>query len=213
MRPGWDIIALVAGFAFAGGWLAVRAAKALAGRTLPLAAAVVVCGLLAAWTVHVVFGTTAILASLCLAWALLVLSIVDWLDFRLPDVLTLPLILAGVAASLVMPAEHALDHAAAAAVAFAALWAIAWAYERLRHQEGLGLGDAKLGAAAGAWLGFEPLPSVLLLASVAGIVWILVGSVTRGREALAERIPFGVPLSLAIWIVWLYNPLPVAAMA
>jgi leader peptidase (prepilin peptidase)/N-methyltransferase len=199
------------------------------------------CGILAIWAFHVVIGTNAFLLSLCLAWGLLVLAIVDWMDFRLPDMLTLPLIVAGLAAAAVLPAEdvfdtvsaeaigqlvgsdvsgarwltavHVLDHAIAAVIGYAALWIVAWTYRRLRRQEGLGLGDAKLAAAAGAWLGFAPLPSVLLLASISGIVWIAIGAVFHGRAELSKRIPFGVPLSVALWIVWLYEPLAFAGLS
>jgi leader peptidase (prepilin peptidase)/N-methyltransferase len=196
---------------------------------------------LAIWTFHVVIGSTDFLLSLCLAWGLLVLAIVDWMDFRLPDALTLPLIVGGLVASAMrpdddvfdnasaevlghfvgvnaaatswLPGVHVLDHAIAALIGFAALWSIASLYKYLRGREGMGLGDAKLAAAAGAWLGFAPLPSVLLLASVSGILWIIVAALIRGREALSERIPFGVPLSVAIWIVWLYLPLTLLSTA
>jgi leader peptidase (prepilin peptidase)/N-methyltransferase len=201
--------------------------------------AISVSGVLALWTFHVVFVAAAIVLSLCLAWGLFALAAVDWLEFRLPDLLTLPLIAAGLIASAFLPGSDVLDdvtlppirflaaaipfhagsamvqalslvtaHAIAAAAAYLCLSLIAWSYRLLRGREGMGLGDAKLAAAAGAWLGLEPLPSVLLLASIAGIAWILASTLFRGREALSQRIPFGVPLSLAIWIVWLYGPSP-----
>jgi leader peptidase (prepilin peptidase)/N-methyltransferase len=236
-QAAWQNVLAISGFTIAGGWLVVHATKLLAGRTLPLVGAIAMCGLLACWTFYVVFGLTAFVLSLCLGWALLVLAIVDWLEFRLPDVLTLPLTLAGLMAAAILPSTDSLDgtiavairaglalvrsapnpsalavmartadHAAAAAAAYAVLFAIAWLYRRLRAKEGMGLGDAKLAAAAGAWLGFAPLPSVLFLASMAGIVWVLVAGAARGKDALSQRIPFGVPLSFAIWIVWLYGP-------
>jgi prepilin signal peptidase PulO-like enzyme (type II secretory pathway) len=142
-----------------------------------------------------------------------VLAIVDWLDFRLPDLLTLPLVAAGLVAAVLLPSEHITEHAAAAALGYGLLWIIAWSYQRLRGREGLGLGDAKLAAVAGAWLGFEPLPSVLLLASVTGILWIAITAIMRGPAELSKRIPFGVPLSLAIWIVWLYGPFAFAGLS
>ncbi len=213
MQPGWELAATIAVFTFGGGWLAAWATTALARRRLPLLYIMAACGVLAAWTYSVVFGATAFLLSLCLAWGLLVLVIIDWLDFRLPDLITLPLIAGGLVAAALLPAEHVLDHTAAAAAGYAALWVIAWAYRRVRGQEGLGLGDAKLAAAAGAWLGPEPLPSVLLLASMSGILWIVVAAIFRGRTELTQRIPFGVPLSLAVWIVWLYGPFTFAAWA
>jgi prepilin signal peptidase PulO-like enzyme (type II secretory pathway) len=38
-----------------------------------------------------------------------------------------------------------------------------------------------------------------------GIVWVLIAALRRGREALGERIPFGVALAFAIWVLWLYG--------
>jgi prepilin signal peptidase PulO-like enzyme (type II secretory pathway) len=50
---------------------------------------------------------------------------------------------------------------------------------------------------------------VVLLACCAGLVWVGVGVVRRGKAVLEERIPFGVALCFAIWIVWLYGPLEI----
>ncbi|MGD0189612.1 MAG: A24 family peptidase [Rhizomicrobium sp.] len=229
-------VVIIVGFAAAGGWLATKTTEVLAGRTLPLAAMVAVSGVLAFWVFHVVFGAVAILLSLCLAWALLALAVIDWLEFRLPELLTLPLIAAGLIGSAFLPGRDILDdvtlppilflaaespfhvgsaavqalmqvtaHSIAAAAAYLTLSLIAWSYHLLRGREGMGTGDPTLAAAAGAWLGLETLPSVLFLASVTGFVWALVAGLFGGREPLSQRIPFGVPLSLAIWTVWLYG--------
>jgi leader peptidase (prepilin peptidase)/N-methyltransferase len=213
MQIDWVPTATVAAFTLVGGWLASRAIGALAQRAPSLPPTIAACGILGMWTFHVVFGSTAFLLSLCLAWGLLVLAIVDWFDFRLPDLLTLPLIGGGLIAATLLPAESLLEHVGAAAAGYGSLWVIAWMYRRVRGQEGLGLGDAKLAAAAGAWLGFGPLPSVLLLGSVVGILWVVIAAVVHGRAEFSKRIPFGVPLSFAIWIVWLYGPLAFASMS
>jgi leader peptidase (prepilin peptidase)/N-methyltransferase len=229
-------VAVIAGFAIVGGWLAMKTTQVLAGRTLPLVTMMAVCGMLALWAFHVVFGAIAILLSLGLAWGLFALAAIDWLEFRLPDLLTLPLVAVGLIASAFLPDADILNdttlpvarflagaipfhagsgtvqalsqvtaHSIAAAAAYLMLSLSAWSYRLVRGRDGMGLGDAKLAAVAGAWLGLEPLPSVLLLASVAGIVWVLVAGLFGGRESLSQRIPFGVPLSLAIWTVWLYG--------
>jgi leader peptidase (prepilin peptidase)/N-methyltransferase len=127
--------------------------------------------------------------------------------------LNFPLIATGLLTAIVLPSERILDHAAAALLGYAAFAGIAWLYHRLRGQHGLGLGDAKLAAAAGAWLGVAALPSVLLLASVTGILWIAARTLVYGRSALSERIAFGLPLCLAIWLVWLYGPFDFGALA
>jgi len=140
-----------------------------------------------------------------LGWRLLVLAIIDGLVLRLPDILTLPLIAIGLLISIFLPERPLFAHVVGAAMGFAVLYVISLAYRRARGREGLGLGDAKLAAAAGAWLGWQALPSVILIAAAAGIVWFGLAFARRGRAALSEQIPFGVPLCFAIWLVWLYG--------
>jgi leader peptidase (prepilin peptidase)/N-methyltransferase len=79
---------------------------------------------------------------------------------------------------------------------------------RLRGREGLGQGDAKLLAAAGAWLGAVALPQVILVAALSAL---LVAAALRlsGRTMHAHSaLPFGPFLALAIWALWLFGPLP-----
>ncbi len=148
-----------------------------------------------------------LLALACaLGWTLLVLAMVDAFAFRLPDVLTLPLIAAGLAVSWWLPERDILGHVVATLLALTIFYAIAAAYQRTRGREGLGLGDVKLAGAAGAWLGWQALPYVVLLACAIGFLWVGIAMIRRGRSALNERIPFGVALCFAIWIVWLYGP-------
>lgn len=157
------------------------------------------------WTL--VFGIT-----LGLAWALFTLAAIDVLAFRLPDLVTLPLAAGGLVASLILTNEI-WAHLAGAVIGYCAFAAISWAFARLRGREGLGQGDAKLAAAAGAWLGWTPLPSVVLIACAAGFLWVAAMAIVRGRAALTERIPFGVALAIAIWVVWLYGPLEILSAA
>lgn len=208
-RTAW--IVATAGFGTGGGFLAARVAQSLSAARVSTVALIAACGAIAAWACLVVYGKVELALTLSLGWALIVLAVIDWLSFRLPDIVTLPLVAAGLLATWqgLLPGERLLDHAAAAALGYAAFWAIAWVFRRLRRKEGLGMGDAKLAAVAGSWLGLVPLPSVLLLASFAGILWVLIRAMISGRAALSEKIPFGLPLCAAIWIVWLYGPLTV----
>ena len=80
----------------------------------------------------------------------------------LPDVLTLPLVLAGLGEALWLEREATLDRAEAAALGWICLYALAFAYRRLRNRDGLGEGDAKLLAAGGAWVGLAALPWVMI---------------------------------------------------
>ena len=149
------------------------------------------------------------LATCVLGWLLVANATCDVLVFRLPDIFTYPLIAAGFAVALGFNDGRLADQLIGAVAGFAILAALAWVYERLRHRQGLGLGDAKLAAAAGAWLGWQALPSVILVAATAGIAWAGVAYLLRGRTGLDERVPFGVPLALAFWLTWLYGPLTI----
>jgi leader peptidase (prepilin peptidase)/N-methyltransferase len=174
---------------------------------LPLWGTVIATLGIAGWTMLVMPHGVLVPATLVLGWALLVLAIIDALVFRLPDVLTLPLAVLGLAVTAWTDRSDLLDHAAGAALGFAVLAGIAWLYHWVRGKHGLGLGDAKLAAAAGAWLGALNLPIVVLFAAIGGLVLAGVAAIRRGQSALAEPVPFGVPLSLAIWLVWLYGPI------
>ena len=147
-------------------------------------------------------------ATLCcgclLGWTLLALAWIDWRAFILPDVLTLPLVLAGLAATFWLEPETLTTHAAAAALAYLLFRLVAWAYRRLRGRDGLGEGDAKLMAAAGAWVGVIALSSVLLGGALLTLAGGVAEALWSGRGLRAStRLPFGPGLCAALWIVWL----------
>jgi leader peptidase (prepilin peptidase)/N-methyltransferase len=176
------------------------------------AAAVVV----AAWAVAAAPGWHA-LAGVALGWTLLALSAVDLRFMILPDVLTLPLIPAGIAVATLSSGTDATAHAIGAAVGGGVLFVFAESYRLLRGRDGLGLGDAKLFAAAGAWVGWSALPSVLLIAAASGLAAALVLAALRRRNGgvaarpLAEfALPFGPFLGVGLWLTWLYGPLEFA---
>jgi leader peptidase (prepilin peptidase) / N-methyltransferase len=138
-----------------------------------------------------------------LGWALLALAWIDWEHLLLPDAITLPLAPAGLAAALWLAPEALAARAAGAVLGYGAFRGFAWAYRRLRGREGLGQGDAKLLAAAGAWLGWEALPAVLLLAALVGLALAGALALRRGGLDPGARLPFGPCLALAFWLCWL----------
>lgn len=143
-------------------------------------------------------------------WALLGASVVDWRHGWLPDILVLPLIPAGITVHALIRPETWPDHAIGAAAGFAGFAALAWAYKAIRGRDGLGLGDAKLLAAAGAWVSWTGLPSVVLLAALFGLVGTVIGRLAGREIGAATELPFGPPLALATWLVWLYGPMVLA---
>ena len=146
-----------------------------------------------------------LVASLVLALPLALLSAIDMRTFTLPDVLTYPLLLAGFIFCAVFQWDSLANHVIAAALGYLAFGALAVGYEIVRGRPGMGMGDAKLLAVSGAWLGLAELPPVVLIASLTALITVLVQSI-GGRSFTAEtRIPFGPCLAFGTWLVWLYG--------
>lgn len=163
---------------------------------------------IAVWAVTEVSGWL-LWATCALGWTLLALAATDVRRMVLPDVLTLPLLLGGLGVSVSLPYAQPLQHAIAAAVGFGSFYAISRLYRWLRHRDGLGLGDAKLLAAGGAWVSWWGLPTVVLLAAVTALLVALVRRALGDRSVVGQRLAFGPELCLGIWLVWLYGPLTV----
>ena len=138
-------------------------------------------------------------------WGYLLIALF-WIDLEfqlLPDVLTFPGTLIGVAAALMVP------HGARAAllgvvVGSGVLWLIAWGYLRVRKIEGMGGGDIKLAAMFGAVLGWERTLLTLFLAALAGSLWgaFLIARRSGGGQT---ALPFGTLLAPAAMAVFLWG--------
>lgn len=164
----------------------------------------------------VVIGATALPADLSpawlqtwvwsgcvLGWGLLALGLIDWRCFRLPDVLTLPLLLLGLVSGAMLDPGDLGDRVGACVAGWLAFVCIGWTYRRLRGREGLGAGDAKLLGAGGAWLGLAGLPLLVLLGALATIGIALIRD--GGRLRAEVPVPFGPGLCAAIWGIWLWS--------
>ena len=139
-----------------------------------------------------------------LGWTLLALGWIDATSFLLPDVLTLPLLLAGLVVTAALQPEALTDHCLAAALGYLSFAGIGLAYRRLRGREGLGGGDARLIAAAGAWCGLEALPAWIVVGSAAVGLLAALGLALTGRAVTSRTwIPFGTCIALAFWLAWL----------
>lgn len=196
-----DLVPLLS-FAASGG--RCRTCRAPIPRRYPLIEGA--CLGIGAWAALVVAGPQGLVAA-AFGWWLLLIAAIDAERFWLPDVLTLPLLLAGLVAALAFD-PHWTDRLIGAVAGFAVLQLLAFAYRRVRGREGLGGGDPRFLGAIGAWVGWQGLPSVLLIAAAAGLVWALV--LSRGRPAADLRIPFGTALSAGAWLVYLYGPIGLA---
>lgn len=163
--------------------------------------------LVPAWSAGVAGLSWAGLLGTALGWALLRLAVIDARHLILPDKITLPLIAGGLIAGYALHPAMLPDHLIGAIAGYLALWGVGAAFQVLRGHAGLGLGDAKLFAAAGAWLTWVGLPTVLAIASFAGLALALVSRVVSGPGDKNKPLPFGPPLALGIWLVWLYGPI------
>ena len=187
-------------------WAASRGHCRHCGASLGLFYPMIELGALAValWS-GLIFSGAAVWVSCLLGWLLLALAAADIRYQLLPDFLSLPLIGFGLAATWALDPGELVSHCIGAAAGFGGVVALRFIYEKLRGREGMGLGDAKLLAAAGAWTGWTGLPSILSLAAISALafaLWI------KGRHlALGDRVPFGPFLAAGLWIVWLYGPL------
>ena len=147
-------------------------------------------------------------ATCLLGWTLLALAAIDFKYYLLPDFLTLPLIPAGLLVGWAFDHSTLGAHVIGAASGLAFFIGLRHAYRRLRGREGMGLGDAKLFSAAGAWVSWDRLSSVMLLAALSGLAF---GSLKRARRHcfLTDRVPFGAFLSFGMWVVWLSQPVAI----
>jgi leader peptidase (prepilin peptidase) / N-methyltransferase len=133
-------------------------------------------------------------------WLLLPLALLDARHFWLPDILVAVLALPGLLLAGPLLGTLLSDRLIGAVAGGLTLAVLRTGYMRLRGREGMGEGDPKLAAALGAWLGWQVLPLLFLLASAAGIVW---AQAVRKKEdvPISDRhVPFGSFLAGAAWI-------------
>jgi len=142
-----------------------------------------------------------------LGWWLLTLAWIDLRQWVLPDVLTLPLVVAGLAAAALFDPVSLLDRTLGAIFGYLTLRALARIYRSLRHRDGLGAGDAKLLSAIGAWLGLAALPQVIFAAALGGLATAGILRLGGIRLRASSALPFGPFLALPAWIVWMCGPL------
>ncbi len=167
--------------------------------------AIAACVIAAAWAVAVAGAPGAVGAML--GWVLVLLAMLDAEHFWLPHRLTLPLGLLGIVQAAALEPDQLAGRLIGAAAGFVVLALVAWAYRRTRGREGLGGGDARLLAAAGAWVGWIGLPNVLLIAALSGLLAVGAGKLAGRKMQWTDQVPFGVFLAVGLWLTWLYGPL------
>ncbi|WP_224414647.1 prepilin peptidase [Modicisalibacter tunisiensis] len=153
------------------------------------------------------------LALLGACLTLLALAVIDLRTQLLPDVLTLPLLWAGLLYQLLFQPLMLGDAVLGAMFGYGILWLFYWGFKLLTGKEGMGYGDFKLLAALGAWLGWQALPLLLILSAGAGAVVGILAQLAVPRLR-GQPLPFGPFLALAGWIALLFGaPLMAAYQA
>jgi leader peptidase (prepilin peptidase)/N-methyltransferase len=142
-----------------------------------------------------------------LAIVMIAIAAVDLREFIIPDMLVLAAFVMGfVQASLSpweLPAMAMLSATLRAIIAASVFWALRAGYRRLRGREGIGLGDVKLAAVAGAWLDWVTIAIVVDIAALAALAVIAIHAL-RGRSITSTTpLPFGFFFAPAIWLGWL----------
>ena len=138
---------------------------------------------------HVLGASVGAAMGLLFVYYLIALTFIDAKHKILPDSLTLPLLWLGLVVnsfSVFTTLEAALWGAVAG---YLTLWIAYWSVYLLTGKQSMGYGDFKLLAALGAWLGWEALPVIVLLSSLAGLIAILVSRALFSRTD--PQMPFG----------------------
>lgn len=136
------------------------------------------------------------LASRLVFTALLVaLAVTDFETFRLPNPLTLGGVAAGLGFALFTDPWIG-DAVLGAALGAGILLLIRWGWRRATGTDAMGLGDVKMLAMIGAFLGWQQVFVVLLLSTIAGAL-VGIGVTLAGRGSMSTKLPFGVFLAIA----------------
>jgi leader peptidase (prepilin peptidase)/N-methyltransferase len=146
------------------------------------------------------------LVGAAFAGLMLAIAVSDWRRYRVPDRLTaLALALRGIdliVAPPGSPAQALMAGLARAAAMAAIFYAFRIAYRLLRGRDGLGLGDVKLAAVAGAWVDWPALPYVVEAAALFGLGLAFVRAARGGGPRAQMKLPFAVGFAPAIFVGW-----------
>lgn len=127
--------------------------------------------------------------------ALIAMTFIDFDTQLLPDDITLPLLWLGLLFNLNGGFTDLKSAVIGAMAGYLILWSVYWLFKLVTGKEGMGYGDFKLLGAIGAWFGWQLLPAVILLSSVAGAVIGIGMIIFRGKTG-GTAIPFGPFLAL-----------------
>lgn len=151
------------------------------------------------------YGATSLTCYvLLLTWGLICLTMIDFDHMLLPDQFTYPLLWLGLLINIngnIVPLEQAVIGALAG---YLSLFSVFWVFKLLTGKDGMGHGDFKLLAVFGAWMGWQLLPLLILIASAVGAI-IGISLMLFKNHSRNQAIPFGPYLAIAGWICLLWG--------
>ncbi len=151
------------------------------------------------------FGVTiTTLFLLVLTWGLVALTLIDYDYMLLPDQITLPLLWLGLLVNINGAIVPLGDAVIGAVAGYMSLFSVFWLFKLLTGKEGMGHGDFKLVAVFGAWIGWQLLPLLILMASAVGAI-IGISLMVLKNHQREQAIPFGPYLAIAGWITLLWG--------
>jgi leader peptidase (prepilin peptidase)/N-methyltransferase len=142
--------------------------------------------------------------GLLLTWSLIAVSFIDFDKQLIPDAITLPLLWVGLGASYFGLFTSLGNSVLGAMLGYVTLWSVYHVFRLLTGKEGMGYGDFKLLATLGAWLGWQLLPVIILLASALGAIVGISLILWRGHDRNIP-IPFGPYLAGAGLVAMLWG--------
>mgnify|MGYP000927423879 FL=1 len=137
---------------------------------------------------------------------LVLIIVIDWENYIIPNRLVLLLFVFGIAWRWNVEGTWvaALTGIAAGLMLFLTAFLAAFIVERMNEQESMGGGDLKLLFAAGPWVGFKVLPALLLLSGFFGIlsyfIWKRLDVPTKqSADVPLGAFPYGPAICMAIF--------------
>jgi len=144
------------------------------------------------------------LLLLVLTWGLISLTLIDFDHMLLPDQIVMPLLWLGLLVNINDTFVPLSDAVIGAAVGYMSLFSVFWLFKLLTGKEGMGHGDFKLFALFGAWIGWQLLPILILMASVVGAI-VGISLMLFNNHQREQAIPFGPYLAVAGWVTLLWG--------
>jgi leader peptidase (prepilin peptidase)/N-methyltransferase len=141
-----------------------------------------------------------------LALVMMTIAAIDARYFLIPDELVLAGLALGLIQAALLPGPTVSNIATAvlrAGVLAALFLTFRVSYRFIRGREGLGLGDVKLAAVGGLWLGWMGSAIAIEIAALTALASVLFGTLGGRSFTRTTRLPFGLFFAPAIWVAWL----------